>query len=97
LLIEATAPVSVSGDGWGLWKTPPIAKQNDCDSTARHFAYFQTKLLKQGFDVHPLQATAYRSGEDQLKDTLVLAIKHCTASRHRCLVPFWFGCFLRIK
>jgi hypothetical protein len=47
-----------------------FAKHNDRNSAARPLAYLPTKLLKQGFDVPPRQAAAYRSGEDQLKGAL---------------------------
>lgn len=53
---------------------PDFAKQNDRDSAARPLADLSTKLLKQGFDVPPRQAAAYRSGEDQLKGALVLPL-----------------------
>ena len=56
---------------------PDLAKQNDRDAAASPFADLPTKLLKQGFDVPPRQAAAYRSGEDQLEGSLVLPL-HCT-------------------
>ena len=55
-------------------KDPDFAKQNDRDSAARPLTDIPTKLLKQGFDVPPRQAAAYRSGEDQLKGSLVLPL-----------------------
>ncbi len=58
----------------GSVEDPDFAKQNDSDSAAGPFAYLPTKLLKQGFDVLPRQAAAYRSGEDQLKGALVLPL-----------------------
>ena len=58
----------------GSVEDPDFAKQNDRYSAARPFAYLPTKLLKQGFDVPPRQAAAYRSGEDQLKSALVLPL-----------------------
>lgn len=51
---------------------PDFVKQNDRYSAARPLTYFPTKLLKQGFDVLPRQAAAYRSRENQLKGALVL-------------------------
>ncbi len=53
---------------------PDFAKQNDRDSAARPLADIPTKLLKQGLDVPPRQATAYGTGEDQLKGALVLPL-----------------------
>ena len=53
---------------------PDFTKQNDRDAAASPLAYLPTKLLKQGFNVPPRQATVYRSGEDQLKGPLVLPI-----------------------
>ena len=55
---------------------PNFAKQNDRDSAARPLAYLPTKPLKQGFDVPPRQAAAYRAGEDQLKGALVLPLHY---------------------
>ena len=55
-------------------KDPDFAKQNDRDSAARPLTDIPTKLLKQGFDVPPRQTAAYRSGEDQLKGSLVLPL-----------------------
>ena len=60
----------------GSVEDPDFAKQNDRDSAARPLADIPTKLPKQGFDVPPRQAAAYRSGEDQLKGALVLP-RHC--------------------
>ena len=53
---------------------PDLAKQNNRDTDASPLAYLPTQLLKQGFDVPPRQAAAYRSGEDQLKGSLVLPL-----------------------
>ncbi len=58
----------------GSVEDPDIAKQNDRDAAASPLAYLPTKLLKQGFNVPPLQAVAYRSGEDQRKGSLVLPL-----------------------
>ena len=55
-------------------KDPDFAKQNDRDSAARPLTDIPTKLLKQGFDVPPRQTAACRSGEDQLKGSLVLPL-----------------------
>jgi hypothetical protein len=59
-------------------KDPDFAKQNNRDPAASPVAYLPTKLLKQGFDVTPRQATAYRTGEDQLKGALVLPLHSTT-------------------
>jgi hypothetical protein len=53
---------------------PDFAKQNDRDPAARPLTDFPTKLLKQGFNVPPRQAAAYKTGEDQLKGALVLPL-----------------------
>ena len=58
----------------GSVEDPDLAKQNDRDAAASPLAYLPTQLLKQGFDVPPRQAAAYRSGEDQLKGSLVLPL-----------------------
>ena len=58
----------------GSVKDPDFAKQNDRDSAARPLTDIPTKLLKQGFDVPPRQTAACRSGEDQLKGSLVLPL-----------------------
>jgi hypothetical protein len=55
-------------------------KQNDRDPAARPLTDIPTKLLKQGLDILPRQATAYRTGEDQLKGALVLPL-------HSIMVP----------
>jgi hypothetical protein len=55
-------------------KDPDFAKQNNRDPAASPLADLPTKLMKQGFIVFPLQAIAYRTGEDQLKDALVLPL-----------------------
>lgn len=60
---------------------PDFAKQNNRDAAASPLAHLPTKLLKQGFNVPPRQATAYRSGEDQLKGALVLPL-HPTMVLH---------------
>ena len=64
----------------GSVEDPDFAKQNDRDSAARPLTDIPTKLLKQGLDVPPRQAAAYRSGEDQLKGSLVLPL-------HSTMVP----------
>ncbi len=53
---------------------PDFAKQNDRDSASRPLTDIPTELLKQGFDVPPRQAAAYRKGEDQLKGALGLPL-----------------------
>ena len=58
----------------GSVEDPDLAKQNNRDTAASPLAYLPTQLLKQGFDVPPRQAAAYRSGEDQLKGSLVLPL-----------------------
>ena len=58
----------------GSVEDPDLAKQNNRDTDASPLAYLPTQLLKQGFDVPPRQAAAYRSGEDQLKGSLVLPL-----------------------
>jgi hypothetical protein len=58
----------------GSVKDPDFTKQNDRDAAASPLAYLPTQLLKQGCDVPPRQAAAYRSGEDQLKVSLVLPL-----------------------
>jgi hypothetical protein len=58
----------------GAVEDPDFAKQNDRDSAARPLTDIPTELLKQGFDIPPRQAAAYRTGEDQLKGALVLAL-----------------------
>ena len=58
----------------GSVEDPDLAKQNDRDAAASPLAYLPTQLLKQGFDVPPRQTAAYRSGEDQLKGSLVLPL-----------------------
>ena len=55
----------------GSVEDPDFAEQNDRDSAACPLAYLPTEFLKQGFDVLPRHAAAYRSGEDQLKGSLV--------------------------
>ena len=58
----------------GSVKDPDFAKQNNRDPAASPLAYLATKLMTQGFNVPPRQATAYRTGEDQLKGALVLPL-----------------------
>jgi hypothetical protein len=53
---------------------PDFAKQNNRDAAAGPLAYFPTKLLEQGFNVPPQQIAACRTGEDQLKGSLVLPL-----------------------
>jgi hypothetical protein len=53
---------------------PEFAIQDDRESAARPLTDIPTKLLKQGLDVPPRQAAAYGTGEDQLKDALVLPL-----------------------
>jgi hypothetical protein len=57
-------------------KDPDFAKQNNRDPAASPLADLPTKLMKQGFIVFPLQAIAYRTGEDQLKGALMLPHHH---------------------
>ena len=59
---------------------PDFAKQDDRDLAARPLPDIPTKLLKQGFNVPPRQAAAYKTGEAQLKGALVLPLHsswHC--------------------
>ncbi|SBO43852.1 protein of unknown function [Cyanobium sp. NIES-981] len=74
-----------------------IAKQNDRDPAACPLTYLPAKLLKQGFDVPPRQAAAYRPGEDQLKGALVLPLHPIMVllpSTRRSLVST--ACWIRI-
>ena len=70
-------------------ENPNFAKQNDRNSAARPLTDIPTKLLKEGFDVLPLQAAAYGTRKDQLKGALVLP-------PHPCMVlPIGTRCDLR--
>jgi len=55
-------------------ENPNFAKQNDRNSAARPLTDIPNKLLKEGFDVLPLQAAAYGTRKDQLKGALVLPL-----------------------
>ena len=58
----------------GSVEDPDFAKQNNRNAAASPLTHLPTKLLKEGFNIPPRQATAYRSGEDQLKGALVLPL-----------------------
>lgn len=58
----------------GSVKDTDFAKQNNRDPAASPLTYLPAKLMKQGFNVPPQKATAYRTGEDQPKGALVLPL-----------------------
>ena len=77
----------------GSVKDPDFAKQNDRDSAARPLTDIPTKLLKQGFDVPPRQTAACRSGEDQLKGSLVLPLHPGIVLSFSTMRGFWQTAF----
>jgi hypothetical protein len=65
-----------------------FAKQNDRDAAASPLACLPTKPLKQGFDVPPQQAAAYRTGEAQGFAGASASFYHGTATRYHGRLPF---------
>lgn len=58
-----------------------FVKQNNRDATAFPLANFSTELLKQPFNITPLNIGAYRMGENSFKGSLVFSL-------HLLIVPY---------
>jgi len=76
--IASTAPLEVTGRGWGRWENGPFPVQLDADARARPLLYLGTAGQQEGLDVGPEQT----SGTGRLK--MASSVLRCRCLTKTC-------------